>query len=278
MLNSNFYWGTVRKAVVAFGNIFNNISLIRKDAAGNTIQTIRVPLSYAPKQKFIAKIQQRPDVDTQSFQVILPRMAFEMRSMTYDPSRKVAPLQQIRKVDNINSSLSQYVPVPYNLNMTLYVYAKNQDDGLQVIEQIVPYFNPDFNLTIKAIPELELLNDLMIVLDKIDFEDNFEGDLSDRRSIIWTLDFTMKLNFYGPITKSSVIRKTVSNIFSDSALQNKVETIHEDALTANEVRSLPARVVDNLIRTTGKIDNSNIIIAAPGSPADYSLTEYFEDF
>jgi hypothetical protein len=268
MLNSNFYWGTVRKAVVAFGNIFNNISLIRKDAAGNTIQTIRVPLSYAPKQKFITKIQQRPDVDTQNFQVILPRMAFEMRSMTYDPSRKVAPLQQIRKVDNINSSLSQYVPVPYNLDMTLYVYAKNQDDGLQIIEQIVPYFNPDFNLTIKAIPELELLNDLMVVLDKIEFEDSYEGDLSDRRAIIWTLDFTMKLNFYGPITKSSVIRKTVSNIFSDSALQNKVETIHVDALTAQELYQM------NNANVSGSTSN----VTVSGSVGEYSLTEYFEDF
>jgi galactitol-specific phosphotransferase system IIB component len=275
MLNNNFYWGTVRKAVVAFGNIFNNISLIRKDAAGNTIQTIRVPLAYAPKQKFIAKIQQRPDVDTQPYQVILPRMAFEMRSMKYDPTRKIAPLQKIRKTDDINSSLSQYVPVPYNLDMTLYVYARNQDDGLQIIEQILPYFNPDYNLTIKAIPELDLLNDLMIVLDEIQFEDNYEGDLSDRRAIIWTLDFTMKLNFYGPINTSSVIRKTISNIFSDSSLQQKTETIHVDALTAAEKEAFIIQNSNTAFRGQ-VITPANVAVA--GSVGDYSIMEYFEDF
>jgi hypothetical protein len=274
MLNNNFYWGTVRKAVVAFGNIFNNISLIRKDGQGNTIQTIRVPLAYAPKQKFIAKIQQQPDVDTQPYQVILPRMAFEMRSMKYDPTRKIAPLQKIRKIDNINSSLSQYVPVPYNLEMTLYVYARNQDDGLQIIEQIVPYFNPDYNLTIKAIPDLDLLNDLMIVLDEIQFEDSFEGDLNDRRAIIWTLDFTMKLNFYGPINSSSVIRKTISNLYNDSALKQKIETIHVDAMTSAEKQALANSSVrgGNVI-----VDSSNVNISS-GSFGDYSIMEYFEDF
>jgi hypothetical protein len=277
MLNQNFYWGTVRKAVVAFGNIFNNISLIRKDAAGNTIQTIKVPLSYAPKQKFIAKIQQRPDVDTQPYQVILPRMAFEMRSMKYDPTRKVAPLQQIRKIDSVNSSLSQYVPVPYNLDMTLYIYARNQDDGLQIIEQIVPYFNPDYNLTIKAIPELDLLNDLMIVLDEIQFEDSFEGDLSDRRAIIWTLDFTMKLNFYGPISKSSIIRKTISNIFSDPAFKDKTETIHVDALTQGELNALSANSVIRGIVINDTSINPNVVYPA-NATTSYTLMEYFEDF
>jgi hypothetical protein len=115
------------------------------------------------------------------------------------------------------------------------VYVKNQDDGLQIIEQILPYFNPDYNLTIKSIPQLNIKNDLPILLDNITFEDNYEGDFDDRRTIIWTLSFTMKLNFYGPVNKQGIIRKVVTNTFNDPALSQKINTITvtPDPLSAN---------------------------------------------
>jgi hypothetical protein len=245
MLDQRFYWGTIRKAVVAFGNMFNNITIERKDSSGNVIQLMRVPLSYAPRQKFLARIQQRPDADIQNMQVILPRMSFEMVQLDYDPNRKVSPLQQTRSVDNPTSAITQYAPTPYNLMMYLYIYSKNQDDGLQIVEQILPYFNPDYNLTFKSIPELNIKNDLPIILDTIGFEDDYEGDLITRRSIIWTLSFTMKLNFYGPVSRKGVIRKVIANSFNDSELENRQQKITVSTDPDNVLPSQDFKFVEN---------------------------------
>jgi hypothetical protein len=235
MLNQRFYWGTIRKAIVAFGNMFNNITIQRTDANGNVVQLQKVPLSYSPKQKFLTKIRQQPNVDTQNVQVLLPRMGFEMVSLDYDPNRKISPIQQSRTINSSTAANAQYAPTPYNINMILYVYAKNQDDGLQVIEQILPYFNPDYNLTIKAVPDLDIKNDMPIILSSIGFEDDYEGDLTTRRSIIWTLSFVLKINFYGPVSKQGIIRKTISNIFNDKELatQQQMITVQTDPVTAN---------------------------------------------
>lgn len=235
MLDQRFYWGTIRKAIVAFGNMFNNITIQRTDANGNVVQLQKVPLSYSPKQKFLTKIRQQPNVDTQNVQVLLPRMGFEMISLDYDPNRKVSPIQQSRTINSATAANAQYAPTPYNINVLLYIYAKNQDDGLQVIEQILPYFNPDYNLTIKAVPDLDIKNDMPIILSSIGFEDDYEGDLTTRRSIIWTLSFVVKLNFYGPVSKQGVIRKTISNIFNDTELttQQQIITVQTDPVTAN---------------------------------------------
>jgi len=235
MLDQRFYWGTIRKSIIAFGNMFNNINIERRDAAGNIVQILKVPLSYSGKAKALARIQQRPNVDDRNVQVIVPRMAFEMSSLTYDFNRKISPIQQNRALNASASSLdSQYAPTPYNINVQLYVYVKNQDDGLQIIEQILPYFNPDYNLTIKAVPQLNIKNDLPILLDSVSFEDNYEGDFEDRRTIIWTLSFTMKLNFYGPVNKQGVIRKVVATTYNDPALTSKqtIITTTPDPLTA----------------------------------------------
>jgi hypothetical protein len=238
MLDQRFYWGTIRKTVIAFGNMFNGITIQRNDAQGSPSQTIKVPLSYAPKQKFLAKIQQRPDVDVQNIQVLLPRMSFEMVDIFHDPQRKISPVQQTRNVTNNSLYLNtQYAPSPYNITMLLYIYTKNMDDGLQIVEQILPYFNPDFNLSLKTIPELGIKNDLPIILDNIGFEDDYEGDLTTRRAIIWTLSFTMKLNFYGPASKQGIIRTSIANTFSDPTLNNRQQkiTVGVDPDTATPV-------------------------------------------
>jgi hypothetical protein len=235
MLDQRFYWGTTRKAIVAFGNMFNSITIDRKDADGNSEETLRIPLSYAPKTKFLARIQQQPNVDERPVQVVLPRMSFEMLSLEYDVNRKISPLQQNRAINStINTLDTQYAPTPYNIQVALYVYAKNQDDGLQIIEQIIPYFNPDYNLTMKTIPQMGIKNDLPILLNGISFDDTYEGDFSDRRSIIWTLNFTMKLNYYGPISRQGVIKKVIANTYSNENLTKKQSsiTIQPDPLTA----------------------------------------------
>jgi len=247
MLDQRFYWGTIRKAIVAFGSMFNGITIERKDSAGNSIQIQKVPLSYSPKQKFLAKIRQQPSVDETNFSIILPRMGFEMTSLDYDPNRKISPLQQNRTLNSATTSSSQYAPTPYNINVLLYIYVKNQDDGLQIIEQILPYFNPDYNLTLKAIPELDIKNDLPILLTQIQFEDDYEGDMTTRRAIIWTLSFTMKLNFYGPVSKQGIINRVVANTFRNVDLTNQLQSISVSGTnnTANAILAGNVNYVDS---------------------------------
>ena len=227
MLNAGkFYWSTIRKSIVAFGNLFNNIAIDRRDSTGTVIQTIRVPLAYAPKQKFLARIAAQPQSFEQSFQTYLPRMGFEMTGLQYDPGRRISLVQQNRALNGSSTSTlnAQYAPSPYNVSMVLYAYVKNQDDGLQIIEQIMPYFNPDFNLTINAVPALNIKNDLPIILDSINYEDEYEGDFTARRAIIWTLNFTLKLNFYGPINAQPLTRTATINYFKEPDMTGKIQT------------------------------------------------------
>jgi hypothetical protein len=234
MLDQRFYWGTIRKSIVAFGNMFNNITVEHKDSLGNVIESIRVPLSYSPKQKFLTRIRQQPNVDTQNIQLVLPRMGFEMVAIDYDPNRKISPIQQSRTIESSTTANSQYAPTPYNLNMLLYIYAKNQDDGLQIVEQILPYFNPDYNLSLKAVPDLDIKNDLPILLNSVGFQDDYEGDLTTRRSIIWSLNFIMKLNFYGPVNKQGFITKVNATTYNDPKLSTALQkTTVEASANAN---------------------------------------------
>lgn len=242
MLNQKFYWSTIRKAIVAFGNLFNNMYIDRRDSSGNVIQTIKIPLSYAPRQKFLARIAAIPESNVEKFQTLIPRMAFEMLSVQYDPNRRVSLVQQNRAVNNTSTTLnSQYAPSPYNVDISLYIYTKNQDDGLQIIEQILPFFNPDFNLTINAIPALDIKNDLPILLNSINYEDSYEGDFTQRRAIIWTLNFTLKLNFFGPINKQSIIRNTRINTFNNAEL---TERIQRYSATVDPTSAVPGDDID----------------------------------
>jgi hypothetical protein len=204
--------------------MFNSIDIDRRDANGNVIQLMRVPLSYAPKQKFLARIAALPTVEERNVQINLPRMSFEMLGLQYDFNRKVSPIQQNRALNSTGSTVdAQYVPTPYNMSINLYLYAKNQDDGLQVIEQILPYFNPDYNLSFKSVPPLNIKNDMMIVLNDIQYDDQYEGDFNARRAIVWTLNFTVKLNFYGPVNKTGIIRRVFANTFSDVQLTSNIQ-------------------------------------------------------
>lgn len=220
----NFYWGTIRKAITAFGLMFNNVYIDRVDDNGDTVQTMRVPLSYAPRQKFLAKIQASPQSFEQSFQVILPRMSFEVTNVSYDAARKVSSLQRTSYRNNdTNTRDYQYAPVPWNVNISLYIYGKNQDDTLQIVEQILPYFTPDYNLNLNALNgDLGILNDMPITIGSATFDDTYEGDLNDARMIIWTLTFTLKLNFYGPINTQGVIKRANVNTYTNLAMTSNL--------------------------------------------------------
>lgn len=220
--NRHFYHQHVRKAIIAFGTLFNNIQIRRTNTAGEVTQSLFVPLSYAPKQKFIDRIREVPEVDEnrQPFAISLPRIGFEITNFNYDPSRKLTITQPVRAVDTTASSRTgvrySYVATPYNMGISMSVFAKNQDDGLQIVEQILPYFNPDFNITVNALPDLGVKHDIQIVLDNVTYNDEWEGGFDKRLSVIWDLNFTMKLNFYGYVADAQLIKKTIENLYNDN--------------------------------------------------------------
>ena len=216
MLGQQFYHETTRKVVVAFGTLFNNIQLVRKDNAGVVTQSMKVPLAYGPRQKFLVRLREDPDL-TKQVAITLPRIGFEINGLTYDPTRKLNRVQKFKKTKSGESSKldTQYMPVPYNLGFELYVLSKNSDDSLQIVEQILPFFQPDYTLTINDMPDMSVKRDIPIVLNSISYEDDYEGNFETRRAIIYTLDFTAKFYLYGPVTSSGVIKTVTVDQFTD---------------------------------------------------------------
>lgn len=220
-----FYHSHIRKAIIAFGAVFNNIQIRRTNTDDEVTQSLFVPLSYIPKQKFIDRIREVPVVDEtrQPFAITLPRIGFEITGISYDPSRKLMVTQPVRSIDvegyTRTGFRDSFISTPYNMTISLSAYAKNQDDGLQIVEQILPHFNPDFNVTINEIPELGVKRDLQIVLDSISYTDDWEGSFDKRLSIIWDFTFTIKLNFFGFVNDSTLIKRTIQNLYADTELQ-----------------------------------------------------------
>tara|TARA_R110002072_G_scaffold79860_2_gene183851 strand:- start:313 stop:1119 length:807 start_codon:yes stop_codon:yes gene_type:complete len=216
MLGQQFYHESIRKVIVAFGTTFNNIQLVRKDNDGNIKQTMKVPLAYGPRQKWLVRLNEDADLSKQ-VAVTLPRIGFEIQSLSYDPARKLNRVQKFKKVKGSNSNRldTQYMPVPYNLSIQLYVMAKQSDDALQVVEQILPYFQPDYTLTINDMTDMGIKRDVPIVLNDISYEDNYQGDFETRRALIYTLDFTAKFYLYGPVTSSTVIKTVQVDQYAD---------------------------------------------------------------
>ena len=216
MLGQQFYHETTRKVVVAFGTMFNNIQLVRKDNDGTITQSMKVPLAYGPRQKFLVRLREDPDL-TKQVAITLPRSGFEITGLSYDPKRKLNRVQKFKKTKSGSSSKldTQYMPVPYNLGFELYILSKNSDDALQIVEQILPYFQPDYTLTINDMPDMSVKRDIPIILNSISYEDDYEGDFAQRRAIIYSLDFTAKFYLYGPVTGQSVIKTVQVDQFTD---------------------------------------------------------------
>ena len=218
MLGNQFYHETMRKIVVSFGTLFNNIQIVRKNSSGAVVQSMKVPLAYGPQQKFLARLNSDPALASK-VAVTLPRLGFEMNGITYDPSRKLNRVQKFRKVkksaDDADKLDTQYMPVPYNIEFTLYAMAKNSDDALQIVEQILPYFQPDYTLTVNDMADMGIKRDIPIILNSVSYEDNYQGDFTERRAIIYTMTFTAKFYLYGPVTSSSVIKTVQVDQYTD---------------------------------------------------------------
>ena len=208
MLGTYSYHEIFRKTIVAFGTLFNNIELRRQD------EVMKVPLAYGPKQKFLARLDQNPDPTNKRVQITLPRLSFEISGIQYDSTRKVSPTQKIQFKSSNTKSKNAFMPVPYNINFELAIIAKNQDDGLQIVEQILPFFQPHYNLAVTLAPSIGETKDVPVVLQDLQYEDDYEGDFTARRAIIYTFQFIAKTYLYGPITESKIIKKAQVDMYT----------------------------------------------------------------
>ena len=216
MLGKQFYHETTRKVVVAFGTLFNDIHLVRKDNSGTIQQSMKVPLAYGPRQKYLVRLADDPDL-SKSTAVTLPRIGFEIAGISYDPARKLQRVQKFKKVKGAKASQldTQYMPVPYNIDFELYILSKQSDDALQIVEQILPYFQPDYTVTINDNTDMGIKRDVPVILNSIAYEDDYQGDFASRRAIIYTLSFTAKFYLYGPVTSSKVIKTVQVDQYTD---------------------------------------------------------------
>ena len=201
MLGNYYYHEILRKTIISFGTIFNDIHIRHKDSTGKETSDMRVPLAYGPMQKFLARLEQQADLN-RAVQITLPRMSFETTNIAYDATRKGGITQTFKATDG--SKLRKvFMPVPYNVGFELNILVKLNDDALQIVEQILPYFQPSFNVTVDLINVIGEKRDIPIVLDNISFQDDYEGDFATRRALIYTLNFTAKTYLFGPVSDSS---------------------------------------------------------------------------
>lgn len=237
MLNlPHFYHKSIRNVVVVFGTLFNEIQVLRRDSDGAELQRFTVPLSYSSKEKWLARLRQGVQLDGEETvtQISLPRMGFELTNVTYDPQRKHITTTQRKVCDpnKPNTLLVSFTPVPYDLEMSLYIIVDKQDDGLQIIEQILPFFAPEFTVSIKSVEGLYESVDVPYILNSTTIEDNFEGNMDDRRVILWTLTFTAKAQIFGFADENGIIRKVIANLREfDGTLDAKI-CVEPDPLDA----------------------------------------------
>ena len=219
------YHELIRKTVVAFGTLFNDMYVYRKNSTGKTIQKMKVPLAYGPKQKFLQRIDNdtaRSAADPKTTSITLPRLGFEMTNLQYDPGRKLNRIQKFKKVKTSDSKSLQhaFMPVPYNVGFSLFAMAKNSEDALQIVEQILPMFQPDYTITLNVMPTLDIVRDVPIVLNDVAYEDTYDGAFTDRRVLMYTLNFTAKMYLYGPVTSQKVIKRVQADQYTDVAVNS----------------------------------------------------------
>lgn len=219
---SQSYHRIIRKVVIAFGNLFNNINLARYDANGVEKESFLVPIVYGGKEKYISRLEGDPTLD-KKVQVTLPIMSFEMTDMTYDASRKLNSNYRNTHPDGSNNkAYTVRNPVPFDFKFTLWAYVRNIEDGAQLMEKILPFFTPDYTVAVNLIPEMGIIKQLPIILDSVSNEVDYEGDYNSKvRNVIWTLNFTVKGYLYGAVSQPKVIRTSITNILDDSSLEHR---------------------------------------------------------
>ena len=303
MLGSTFYHQTIRKYVAVFGTLFNDINIERKNSSGTVVERLKVPLAYGPKQKWLLAIQDTT-ADRKVVATRTPRMGFSMTGISYDTARKLNTIGRNVKANTSSTTTSMvtmYNPVPYNFDFQLFILVKNAEDGTQILEQILPYFTPEFTVTVNTIPDMNIKADVPITLNSADVADEYEGDLSARRTITWTLSFTLKGFIYPNVTSGQIIKSIEVNFRipgGDTEIETAEFIIFEDSTPDttnyiildgyNEGTSYTtfsrARIVNE--NTTDGVQDATIksrVTIAPSplsatANSDYGFSETFEFF
>ena len=303
MLGSTFYHQTIRKYVAVFGTLFNDINIERKNSSGTVIEKLKVPLAYGPKQKWLLAVQDTT-ADRKVTATRTPRMGFAMTGVSYDSARKLNTIGRNVKANTSSTTTSMvtmYNPVPYNFDFQLFILVKNAEDGTQILEQILPYFTPEFTVTVNTIPDMNIKADVPITLNSADVADEYEGDLSARRTITWTLSFTLKGFIYPNVTSGQIIKSIEVNFRipgGDTEIETAEFIIFEDSTPDttnyiildgyNEGTSYTtfsrARIVNE--NTTDGVQDATIksrVTIAPSplsatANSDYGFSETFEFF
>ena len=237
--NDPYYHEIIRKTVVSFGSLFNEVFLIRKNSAGEIAQKMKIPLSYGPKHKFLVRLREDPNLK-KSVALSLPRIGFEISGFDYDATRKLNKINTVKKVKpgSTKTVNKQFSPVPYNVNFELFIMVKNSDDGVQILEQVLPTFQPSYTIAIKDDSEMGNAQQVPISLGSVTYEDDYEGDFETRRAIIYTLSFVAKVQLYGPVSTSGPIKKVDTSVYADvpvNAPNRKITyTAQPDPTTATE--------------------------------------------
>jgi len=230
MLGHTFYHQHLRKYVIVFGTLFNDIVVQRKDNSGNVVQDIKVPLAYAPREKALARIQQDPDL-ARKVGMVLPRMSFEMQSFNYAPERKLNKIHRnvAAYADDKAKLYAAYSPVAYDIGFDLNIYTRYAEDSTQILEQILPFFTPEWSVTMTLIPDMSWKQDIPIVLNGVSAQDTYDGDFETRRALIHTLNFTLKGYLWGPLRKTGIIKTAnvmthvdTSTVYANSHASNTV--------------------------------------------------------
>ena len=266
-----FYNEILRRTIIAFGTLFNAITIKQENSV------VRVPLAYGPTQKFLARIEQSPDLNKPTA-ITLPRMSFEFIGLTYDPSRKVTTTQQfmVKNPDDGSDIKKSYMPVPYNMQFELSIMCKLNDDALQIVEQILPYFQPSYNLTVNLVSAIKEKRDIPIVLENITMQDDYEGDFESRRVLLYTLRFTAKTYLFGPVTDASkdIITKSTINYLTGTDTSNAQRNLTY-SVVPRAIQNYDGAVLTNLAsditktQTTFEVDDGSTITASSGSTSVY---------
>ena len=220
MIGKNYYNEGIRKLTIAFGQLFNNIIIENTSSTGAVTRRIRVPLAYAPKEKFLVRLEQHANLQgDREVAITLPRMGFEITGLSYDASRKLTKMQKTVRVKSNEDGKKlnfNYTPVPYNINFSLYSFTATAENGLQIVEQILPFFQPDYTVSIRVLPEMNLIRDVPIILNGVQYEDNYDGEFTRRRAVVYTLNFTAKTYIYGPMSNQGVIKTVQADLGADT--------------------------------------------------------------
>lgn len=251
-----FYHEILRRTVISFGSLFNNIEIKHKDSSKNVTSVIKVPLAYGPTQKFLARLEQSPSLN-KPVQITLPRMSFEFVGLNYDGSRKVTTTQTfLTSTTGVGTDVRKaYMPVPYNMAFELSIYTKLNDDMLQIVEQILPYFQPSYNLSVDLVETIGEKRDIPVVIENISMQDDYEGDFTTRRSLIYTIRFTAKTYLFGPVSSSSSAAKDLIKKVSIGYVSGDVTKTPTREITYSveprAIQSYTNNIVTNLAQDIG---------------------------